>query len=47
MGLAAVHGIVKACGGAVTVRSVPGRGSVFVVFFPLAGDGEAHLEQSA
>jgi PAS domain S-box-containing protein len=39
MGLAAVHGIVKACGGAVTVRSAPGRGSVFVVFFPLAGDG--------
>jgi PAS domain S-box-containing protein len=46
MGLAAVHGIVKACGGAVTVRSVPGRGSVFVVFFPLAGDAEAGLEQS-
>jgi PAS domain S-box-containing protein len=41
MGLAAVHGIVKACGGAVTVRSAPGRGSVFVVFFPLAGDGAA------
>ncbi len=39
MGLAAVHGIVKACGGAVTVSSAPGRGSVFVVFFPLAGDG--------
>lgn len=45
MGLAAVHGIVKACGGAVTVRSVPGRGSVFVVFFPLAGDGETSPEQ--
>lgn len=39
MGLAAVHGIVKDCDGAVTVRSAPGRGSVFVVFFPLAGDG--------
>ncbi len=36
MGLAAVHGIVKACGGSITVHSVPGRGSMFVVFFPLA-----------
>jgi len=44
MGLAAVHGIVKACDGAVTVRSAPGRGSVFVVFFPLAGDGETGAE---
>jgi len=46
MGLAAVHGIVKACGGAVTVRSAPGRGSVFVVFFPLSGDGAASRQEA-
>jgi signal transduction histidine kinase len=44
MGLATVHGIVKACGGAVTVHSVPGRGSMFVVFFPLAEAGESTAE---
>lgn len=35
MGLAVVHGIVKTHGGAITVRSVPGRGSVFDVYFPM------------
>ncbi|MFU2209086.1 PAS domain S-box protein [Solidesulfovibrio sp. C21] len=35
MGLAAVHGIVKGCGGAVLVTSAVGRGSLFEVFFPL------------
>jgi PAS domain S-box-containing protein len=36
MGLAVVYGIVKACGGAVTVRSKPGKGSQFYLYFPKA-----------
>ena len=35
MGLAAAHGIVKSCCGAVLVTSAPGRGSLFEVFLPL------------
>lgn len=35
MGLAAVHGIIKGCGGAVLATSAPGRGSLFEVYLPL------------
>ncbi len=35
MGLAAVHGIIKSCGGAVLATSTPGQGSLFEIFLPL------------
>jgi CheY-like chemotaxis protein len=34
MGLAVVHGILKTYGGAVSVESEPGNGSVFTVYIP-------------
>ena len=34
MGLAVVHGIVKDLQGTVTVRSRPGKGSIFSVLIP-------------
>jgi len=36
VGLAAVHGIVRAHGGAIFVRSAPGRGATFTALFPLS-----------
>ncbi|MBX3738483.1 MAG: transporter substrate-binding domain-containing protein [Candidatus Didemnitutus sp.] len=42
LGLAVVHGIMQQHGGAVTVFSQPGRGTLFNVFFPVApADAEA------
>ena len=38
MGLAVVLGIVRAHGGALTVESVPGRGSIFRVFLPVSDE---------
>ncbi len=38
MGLAVVLGIVRAHGGAVTVESEQGRGSIFGVYFPVSED---------
>jgi signal transduction histidine kinase/ActR/RegA family two-component response regulator len=35
LGLAVVHGIVRAHGGAITVESVPGKGAVFTVYLPV------------
>ncbi|MET0344386.1 MAG: PAS domain-containing protein [Polyangiales bacterium] len=36
LGLSVVHGIMKSLDGAITVRSAPGEGAAFTLYFPLA-----------
>ncbi|OQX24397.1 MAG: hypothetical protein BWK80_21040 [Desulfobacteraceae bacterium IS3] len=40
MGLAIVHGIVQAHGGAVSVESEPGKGAAFHCYFPIVAEAE-------
>lgn len=44
LGLALVHGIITGLGGAVQVRSEPGKGSTFTCWLPLAADIDAVQE---
>ncbi|HOD72329.1 MAG TPA: MASE3 domain-containing protein [Deltaproteobacteria bacterium] len=43
MGLSVVHGIIKGHGGAVTVESRPGQGSVFSVYLPVTAEKPERL----
>jgi CheY-like chemotaxis protein len=47
LGLATVFGIVKQCGGGIVVRSSPGCGAAFDVFFPRATPDEAEEPEAA
>jgi CheY-like chemotaxis protein len=44
LGLSAVHGIILSYGGAITVKSEPGKGSTFEVFLPRLENGAAEKE---
>jgi CheY-like chemotaxis protein len=41
LGLSIVHGIMRSCGGAVTVQSALGKGTSFHLFFPAAQETSA------
>jgi two-component system cell cycle sensor histidine kinase/response regulator CckA len=47
MGLSVVHGIVREHGGAVLVRSEPGKGSCFEVFIPRVEEEAVEGEETA
>ncbi len=44
LGLATVYGIVRQAGGAVSVRSRPGEGSVFSIWLPVVAEERAAVE---
>jgi signal transduction histidine kinase/CheY-like chemotaxis protein len=48
MGLSAAYGIVKQCGGTITVESAPGQGTRFEVWIPVSpkGKGQSTAESS-
>lgn len=47
LGLSVVYGIVKECGGTVTVQSEPGRGSSFTIFLPAIERGAELARESS
>lgn len=47
MGLAVVHGIIKSHGGGIDVKSSPGEGSTFNVYFPAICDAPVETPKSA
>jgi len=47
MGLSVVHGIVKRCGGTITVQSEVGKGTEFDVYFPLLMETDGKRQKEA
>ncbi len=45
LGLAVTRGIVRELNGYITVKSVPGKGSVFSVYLPAAVEGDAGIKE--
>ena len=45
MGLSVVHGIVKSCGGVITVDSTVGKGTLFEVYFPAVEKGDEVMRE--
>lgn len=45
LGLSTVYGIVKQCGGDILVRSKPGEGAHFTLYFPRAGSQDAPSQE--
>jgi signal transduction histidine kinase len=46
LGLAVVHGVIESTGGVCRLSSVPGKGTVFSIYFPLVGERIAEAGQS-
>jgi signal transduction histidine kinase/ActR/RegA family two-component response regulator len=44
LGLSVIHGIVKNLGGDITVKSTPGKGTIFQVYLPLIEDVDPDVE---
>ncbi len=42
LGLAVVHGILQSHGAGIKVRSKPGKGTIFIIYFPVAPSMPAH-----
>ena len=47
LGLSMVHGIMRSHGGAITARSMPGKGSSFALYFPAAAAEKASRADDA
>ena len=45
LGLSVALGLVKANGGAITLESMPGKGSIFRVYFPVSEERRVHLPE--